>query len=104
MTTEDINKIVNYFGNKTPIVAMEECGELIQAISKMERDELAKCPGVNNSIKDNLIEELADVYICIEMLGDYYGISSDVFWSMVEQKIQRGIERAEFKEKIRRNE
>ena len=37
-------------------VCMEECAELIQAISKMKRGQ---------SRRDNLLEEMADVLICI---------------------------------------
>ena len=50
------NSIKHYGSDMQTTVCMEECAELIQAISKMKR-------GKDN--RDNLIEEMADVMICI---------------------------------------
>lgn len=50
------------------LIAMEECGELIQAISKGKRGKLDK---------ENLTEEIADVIICIDWLKRIYGISEN---------------------------
>lgn len=41
----------------------------------------------------HLIEEMADVYICLEMLMELYNISSKEIESMIERKQQREIER-----------
>lgn len=49
------------------IVCMEECSELIQAISKCLR-------GKPDAI-DNLVEEMAGVTICLHMLQEMYGIT-----------------------------
>ena len=62
MTNEDKEKlyksVILNFGETTQlIVAMEECGELIQAISK-------KLRGIENNIE----EEIADVEIMLEQL------------------------------------
>lgn len=65
-------------------VCMEECAELIQAISKEKR---------GKHDKQHLIEEIADVYICLEMLMEIYNISSKEIESMIERKQQREIER-----------
>ena len=48
------------------LIAMEECSELIQAISKAKRGKLNK---------DNLTEEIADVFICLHWLQKIYDIS-----------------------------
>ena len=48
---------------------MEECAELIQAISKEKRGKIDR---------DNMTEEIADVLICIEMLKQMYMISEDL--------------------------
>ena len=50
------NSIKHYGSDMQTTVCMEECSELIQAISKMKR-------GKDN--RDNLIEEIADVIIGI---------------------------------------
>mgnify|MGYP001782865275 FL=1 len=59
---------------------MEECAELIQAISKMKR-------GID--AKDNLVEEIADVLICIEMLKQLYNVLDLDIESWIMQKQQR---------------
>lgn len=50
------------------LIAMEECSELIQAISKAKRGKLDK---------DNLTEEIADVFICIDWLCEIYNIKNE---------------------------
>lgn len=57
---------------KQSVIAMEECSELIKAISKMIRyssDEDSACV-----FKDDLIEEMADVYIILDELKIMYDI------------------------------
>ena len=49
--------ILHYGKNNQSTVCMEECAELIQAISKAKRGKINR---------DNMIEEIADVLICIE--------------------------------------
>lgn len=65
-------------------VCMEECAELIQAISKMKRGE--------NEI-NNLVEEMADVYICLEMLKLIYDVT--------DEQIEREIKYKEIRNRIR---
>ena len=76
--------IEHYGADLQTVVCMEECAELIQAISKMKR-------GKDN--RDNLIEEMADVMICIEILKQVYGISDNEIQNYVCQKQNRSIER-----------
>ena len=66
------------------LTTVEECSELIQAISKMKR-------GKDN--RDNLIEEMADIMICMEILKQVYGISDNEIQNYVCQKQNRCIER-----------
>lgn len=54
-------KAIDKYGDKQIIVAMEECAELIQALSKYLRD------GLGKSIL-NIHEEIADVEIMIQQL------------------------------------
>ena len=80
-----VKKSIEHYGaNLQTVVCMEECAELIQAVSKMKR-------GKDN--RDNLIEEIADVMICIEILKQVYGISDNEIQNYVCQKQNRSIER-----------
>jgi NTP pyrophosphatase (non-canonical NTP hydrolase) len=67
------------------IVCMEECGELIQAISKRLRGK----PGAI----DNLAEEMADVTICLHMLKEMYGITDEQLEEWTARKTARQYER-----------
>lgn len=60
--------------DKQQIIAMEECSELIKAISKMLRSSEYDPEAVIKN-RSNLLEEIADVSICIERLKKIYDIS-----------------------------
>ena len=80
-----VKKSIEHYGSDLQtVVCMEESAELIQAISKMKR-------GKDN--RNNLIEEVADVMICIEILKQVYGISDNEIQNYVCQKQNRSIER-----------
>lgn len=65
-------KAVEKFGiDIQQIVAMEELGELIQAISKIARWECSQ--STLSEYIDNLAEEIADVEIMLEQLKQCYG-------------------------------
>ena len=70
-------------------VCMEECAELIQAISKQKR---------GKGDLPNLIEEMADVLICIEILKQAYGIKDEWLENWMHSK------QARIKNRIRGNE
>ena len=65
------------------VIAMEECAELIQAISKVKRY------GLVGEYKDNLIEEIADVEIVITELLMMFDILPCEVESIMDSKIQR---------------
>ena len=62
------------------VVAIEECSELQKEITKMMRE---------RGNKMNLLEEMADVYICLAELRWCYGITDHDLSSMLMQKIIR---------------
>lgn len=72
--------ILHYGKNNQSTVCMEECAELIQAISKAKRGKINR---------DNMIEEIADVLICIEMLKQMYMISDEKINKWIEKKQAR---------------
>ena len=65
------------------VIAMEECAELIQAISKVKRY------GFVGEYRDNLIEEIADVSIVIREIMMIFGISVGDINEVIDSKIQR---------------
>lgn len=78
------NSIKHYGSDLQTTVCMEECSELIQAISKMKR-------GKDN--RDNLIEEMADVMICMDILKQVYGVSDSDIQNYVCKKQDRCVGR-----------
>jgi NTP pyrophosphatase (non-canonical NTP hydrolase) len=80
------DSIQHYGKNNQSTVCMEECAELIQAISKAKRGKINR---------DNMIEEIADVLICIEMLKQMYMISDEKINNWIEKKQAREVERME---------
>ena len=78
--------ILHYGKNNQSTVCMEECAELIQAISKAKRGKIDR---------DNMAEEIADVLICIEMLKQMYMISDEKINKWIEKKQAREAERME---------
>lgn len=78
------NSIKHYGSDLQTVVCMEECAELIQAVSKMKR-------GKDN--RNNLIEEMADVMICMEILKQVYGISDSEIQNYVCNKQDRCVGR-----------
>ena len=80
-----VKKSIEHYGKDLQsTVCMEECAELIQAISKEKR---------GSSDKGHLAEEMADVIICIEMLKQIYNITEDEIYSWIITKQERTIER-----------
>ena len=80
-----VQRSIEHYGKDVQsTVCMEECAELIQAISKEKR---------GKPDKSNLAEEMADVIICIEMLKQIYNITEDEIYSWVIAKQERTIKR-----------
>lgn len=69
------------------IVCMEECSELIQQLSKY-------CRGEGDHY--SLLEELADVYICLRMIQNLYGVSDVELDKAVDVKLAREKERNDY--------
>lgn len=88
MKKEDIVKLyVSKPSYHHLVISMEEASELIQAISKLYR--YGSCAERTT----HLIEEMADVLICFELLKISYDISDDLLNVMIDNKMKRNIER-----------
>ena len=75
---------IQYHGiEQETTIAMEECSELIQAISKCKRY------GCINKYRENLIEEMADVLIMIDELKMIYQISDIDISDIRQYKMNR---------------
>ena len=85
VNSEIIKDSIKHYGVDTQsTVCMEECAELIQAISKEKRGK--------HDYK-HLAEEIADVLICISMLQDMYDIDSSDIQLWIDLKQKRIVER-----------
>lgn len=89
------DKIIEHYGVASQLgIATEECAELIQAISKMNRntrflpDSRRFCVA-----KANLEEEMADVIVCINQLQKIFDISDSRISELANYKICRQIAR-----------
>lgn len=92
MSDEELQTIwrqsIDHYGKQLQsIVCMEECAELIQAISKKLRDP--------TSPNDHLSEEMADVIICLNLLKLMYGITDKEIHNRVVAKTLRLSKRME---------
>ena len=72
-------------------VCMEECAELIQAISKLKRLDQED---PNNMVRrteliENLYEEMADVQICFDLLFEIYALKLSDMRRMIGHKVWR---------------
>lgn len=81
MNKDIIERSIKKYGRITQsVICMEECSELIQAVSKQIR-------GIGS--KENLVEEMADVTICLEMLKDIYDIDDTEIGQQIQYKQDR---------------
>ena len=81
MTASVLEKAIEKWGKEAQtVVAMEECAELIKECSKMLR-------GQGNI--DHLIEEIADVLICLDELEVMYNIDNRDVLTEIVYKLER---------------
>ena len=89
-------EIINYIG--TPAIleqSAEECNELSQACLKMARklrDE-NPTPKTLDDIRENLVEELSDVLLCIDYVMNTCNITMDELSPIIVEKQIRWIDR-----------
>ena len=84
MKYTDYRQAVEYNEDLCTTIAMEECAELVQAISKAKRGKLDR---------DNLTEEMADVLICIHWLQKIYDIQIKDVCEWIDKKENRIVKR-----------
>jgi len=87
--------IADHYGfAKQATQTMEECAELIQAITKLQRALGCRydTPVTPQDAKDHIVEELADVFICVTQLCYLMGCGEQVD-EVVNYKLNRQLER-----------
>lgn len=78
------------------LVAMEELAELQKAISKLVRNPEEKTKSLEfKGLRHNLIEEMADVIICMDQLKEYYQIERPEIQDIIRAKQERQRRRLE---------
>lgn len=73
--------VADFWGQQMPMLVMEEAGELIQAISKVERGK--------EDAMENLMREMADMYISLEALSYHYGIGPSIIADYIGEKLNK---------------
>lgn len=108
---EATGKVNEYWGDKMPLMCAEEAGELIQAISKVERTRVGfdKCVAIeieelfkrddcdkiideyneHCDAMENLKKEMADMWITLGVLMNRYKIDYDQVERLVEKKLEK---------------
>lgn len=91
------NETMDRYGIKMQsLVAMEELAELQKAISKLVRNSEEKTKSLEfKGLRHNLIEEMADVIICMDQLKEYYNINHAEIQSTIASKQERQAKRLE---------
>ena len=90
-----IEKVIDKNGITNQLfIAVEECSELQQAISKCYRNKEL----IPTEVRENLIEEMADVMICLEQLQIMYYIDDEELYAMKQKKENRLITREGLRE------
>ena len=80
---EIVAKSLETYGNGIQlVVCMEELSELTQAISKEIR---------GNDDRNNLVEKMADVIICLEILKQVFEITDEDIDSWIKYKQERNL-------------
>lgn len=92
-----IDKTLDRYGiERQSLVAMEELSELQKAISKLVRNPEEKTKPLEfKGLKNNLIEEMADVLICMDQLIEFYHIQRHDIQELIQAKQERQAKRLE---------
>jgi NTP pyrophosphatase (non-canonical NTP hydrolase) len=86
-----MRSIARYGKDTQTTVCMEECAELIQAISTLKRynpEDPTNKVG-RSELVENLYEEMADVLICFDLLTEIYGLKPSDVRRMIDHKVWR---------------
>ena len=82
------NRVIGFYGRDAQaMVHAEELAELIRAVSKMRR---VRHSGADDGrTLDNLVDEMADVYICLTQMQVMYDIPDHAIQDTIYRKCAR---------------
>ena len=81
------NKAIEKWGFESQLDQLiEESAELIVAINKLKRSNI-DLQNRRAEIFDNFVEEICDVFMCLEQMKNYYG--DEVFDKKLEEKLKK---------------
>lgn len=83
----EMRSIARYGIDAQTTVCMEECAELIQAISKRFDPEDPNNMVSRTELIENLYEEMADVQICFSLLFEIYELKTSDMQRMIGHKL-----------------
>lgn len=84
---EKAQGVSEFWKDKMPMMACEEAGELIQAISKLERNTDSEVESTQRLYKKKLKEEIADMYISLMALQFHYDIRFTDAYEQILRKL-----------------
>lgn len=96
MTLDKIKEMTEpvwlHWRERMPLMAAEEAGEFIQAVSKLERKLWVRDIEGSDSVRteaeyDHVIEEMGDVLIVIGALANRYGVAADEIETAIRSKL-----------------
>ena len=92
-----IEETMDRYGiERQSLVAREELSEMQKAISKLVRNpEESTKPLEFKGLRHNLIEEMADVLICMDQLIEFYHIQRPDIQELIQAKQERQAKRLE---------
>lgn len=96
--TEKALEILSYYGeNKQRRQLVEECAELIQAVTKLERAQESGDIGKITEKTLELVGELVDVRIMVQQItmSLFQDVTKDMIYEQMEYKLQRQLDRIE---------
>lgn len=104
--TEKALEILNHYGDqKQRRQLVEECAELIQAVTKLERAQESGDIGKITEKTLELVGELVDVRIMLQQItmSLFQDVSKNMIYEQMEYKLQRQLDRIE-RERTAKNE
>lgn len=84
-----IGKVIALRGDKQLGMVIEECSELIQAIGKLQRLAIGDVYLDAVKVRENVLEEMADVYVVLETARVLLGFSTGEISEVIKHKQQR---------------
>ena len=91
---DEIIALIDYYGGyESLVIAIEECSELIKAITKLIRNTNYEDGEIVYKDRYSVLEEIADVLICTDILEKLFGFSDDDVLKMMDEKMKRNMER-----------